>query len=85
MGEVARSKKASTLFREPNAINNGKAREPNRRIQNTLRVGITLQVDATGRHDVQRIARSLEKCREPIPRRLSCAVNQVFSTTGAHS
>jgi uncharacterized membrane protein len=42
VGEVARSEKASTLFREPNDINNGKAREPNRRIQNTSRVGITL-------------------------------------------
>jgi hypothetical protein len=35
--------------------NNGEAREPNRRIQNTSRVGITLLVDATGRHDIRRL------------------------------
>jgi len=55
VGEVACQEKATTLFREPNGINNSKAREPNGRMQNTSRVGIALQGDATGRYHIQRL------------------------------
>src|SRR5271157_5361050 len=48
--EVTSPEKASALFSKSNETNKGEAREPSGGLQNTSRVGIILQVDATGRN-----------------------------------